>query len=121
MQFRILTYVYKCLHHLAPIYLENLICVYEPGCALRSTDCNYTLVEYVPRRKFGGQSFSVAGPCLWNDIPAHIKESASLQVFQKLLNTQSSFCKPFLLGYLVKGFDDFDLVLYKHQSLLLLM
>ena len=91
LHFRILTYVYKSLHHLAPIYLENLISAYRPGRALRSAGGN-TLVRRVPRKKIGGQSFFTAGPNLWNSIPQSIRDSPSLQVFKRTLKTYLFKC-----------------------------
>ena len=89
LYFRILTYVYKCLNHLAPIYLEDLLSLYKPVRALRSADSKCTLVKHVSRKRIGGQSFFIAGPFLWNDIPDCIRESSSSHVFRKLLKTHS--------------------------------
>ena len=39
------------------------------------------------RQTFASRSFSVAGPTLWNRLPNHIKDSNSIDIFNKNLKT----------------------------------
>jgi len=44
----------------------------------------------VPKAKcvtFGDRAFSVAGPKLWNSLPAHIKQAENFIAFRKALKT----------------------------------
>ena len=55
--------------------------------SLRS--CSNKLLQ-VPRSKlksYGDRRFSVAGPKLWNSIPASLRNAASLNSFKKHLKT----------------------------------
>ena len=69
IEYKILTLVYKTLHGLAPIYLTELLRYSVRTRQLHSRGCN---VLQVPRihNKYGERSFSVAGPILWNKLPA---------------------------------------------------
>ena len=69
INFKILTLTYKCLHNLAPIYLEELIKPYNPVRNLRSSD---QLLLEVPKTRlkiYGDRSFTKAAPTLWNSLP----------------------------------------------------
>ena len=75
--FKLLCYVYKCIHDLAPSYLSELIAI------RRDHDLSLT----VPRRStmIGDRAFSSAGPRLWNALPAELKLSNSLDCFKSKL------------------------------------
>ena len=75
--FKLLCYVYKCLHDLAPSYLSDLI-------AIRRA---YDLTLVVPRSstQIGDRAFSQAGPRLWNALPADIRTINNLNTFKSQL------------------------------------
>ena len=75
--FKVLCYVYKCLHDLAPSYLSDLILV------RRDDDCTLS----VPRcsSQIGDRAFSVAGPRLWNALPVDIRTINNLDRFKSQL------------------------------------
>ena len=90
IKFKMLLFVYKCLHGMAPSYLAELITLSSnPRYALRSGD-NLTLA--VPRtglKTFGNRAFSSAGPVLWNDLPVFIRNAPSLSQFKSQLKTHN--------------------------------
>ena len=87
IQFRILTYVYKCLHDTAPLYLQDLLQIYTPARPLRSAADTSVLVSKNALKKVGEQAFQHAGPNLWNSIPSEIRNSPSLKCFKTKLKT----------------------------------
>jgi hypothetical protein len=87
VQFKILMHTYKALHEQAPGYISDMLTVYQPRRTLRSMD-SVTLV--VPRGRtstFGERTFQCSAAKLWNALPAHIRESKTLNSFKKLLKT----------------------------------
>lgn len=90
VHFKILLYVFKCLHGLAHSYLFELLHLYSPPRSLRSADLQ------VPRRRLrGDRAFSVAAPQLWNNLPLNVRISPSLSIFKTSLKTQ----------FLLSGFE----------------
>ena len=75
--FKLLCYVYKSIHDLAPAYLSELIVVRR----------EYDLSLSVPRcaGKSGDRAFSTAGPRLWNALPADIRLITTLDKFKSQL------------------------------------
>ena len=87
INFKILLFVFKSRHGLAPSYISDLLKPYVPTRSLRSA--GKMLLE-VPKSKLvnrGDRAFSVAAPKLWNELPLHIKQSPSLSVFKTRLKT----------------------------------
>ena len=87
IHFRILLFTFKSLNGMTPPYLSELLHPYTPNRPLRSAD---QLLLNVPRTKSklrGGRCFSVAAPTLWNDLPLHIRQAATLPAFKSLLKT----------------------------------
>lgn len=87
IEFRILTLVYKCLTNQAPQYLIDLIRVrqFTRSTRLSSRDDIILVVPNTKRSTFASRSFSVTGPRLWNSLPLCIKQSNTLNQFQRLL------------------------------------
>ena len=88
IDFKILVQTFKALQDQSPIYLKELLEVYEPKRNLRSMNSSKQLV--VPRCKtatYGDRSFSSAAPKLWNALPSGIKDSKTLEVFKKSVKT----------------------------------
>ena len=84
--FKIVLYVYKCLHDMAPAYLSDHINFVNHGKSLRSKDLG---VLYVPRSRIntGDRAFSICGPRIWNKLPIHIQKAPTLEAFKKKLKT----------------------------------
>ena len=87
VEFKVLLYVYKALHGLAPIYLTELLHQYIPTRSLRSSTQHLLEVPSYRLDTFGGRAFATAGPVLWNALPGAIKTAASVDIFKKQLKT----------------------------------
>ncbi len=87
IQFKILVYVYKCLHSLAPDYLSELLLPSTVTYATRSSLDRSLL--HIPRTRTvtGDRAFHAAAPRLWNNLPRNIREAPTLHVFKSLLKT----------------------------------
>ena len=86
--FKTLTIVFKCIHELAPQYLQDLINLHRPSRNLRSGNGHMLLT--VPRSRtvrYGHRIFSCRGPLLWNQLPEEIRLETSLEKFKKRLKT----------------------------------
>ena len=87
IDFKILLLVFKSLHGLAPLYLGELLQLRTATRSLRSAN---QLILEVPRSRLktrGDRAFSVAGPRLWNSLPAHVRLSESVDTFKSRLKT----------------------------------
>ena len=85
--YKILLLVYKAINGLSPSYISNLLSFCSSSYSFRS--CSNKLLQ-VPRTKlksYGDQRFSIAGPKLWNSIPASLRNADSLNSFKKHLKT----------------------------------
>lgn len=84
---KIILFVFKCLHGLAPQYLSDLLVPYTPFRSLRSADQALLVVPKTKRKSRGDRAFAVAAPRLWNELPLHIRLTESLPVFKSRLKT----------------------------------
>ena len=75
--FKILCYVFKCIHGLAPTYLSDLIVI--------SRDSNLYLKVPRCQSKIGDRAFSVAGPRLWNALPVDLRLVDTVERFKSKL------------------------------------
>ena len=85
--YKILLLVYKAINGFSPSYISNLLSFCSSSYSLRS--CSNKLLQ-VPRSKlksYGDRRFSIAGPKLWNSIPASLRNADSLNSFKKHLKT----------------------------------
>lgn len=86
INYKIALLVFKCLHGLAPLYLCSLITKRIAPRSLRSSEQLLCVVP--PGNLMAGQrAFSKAGPKLWNNLPAHIRNCDKLEPFKSLLKT----------------------------------
>jgi len=82
---KVATIVHKCLNGRAPVYLSSdLQYTSQRRTGMRSASA--ALLE-VPRSwtAIGGWSFSIAGPWIWNTLPASVRDTNSSLRFRKLL------------------------------------
>ena len=87
IHFKILLFVFKSLHGLAPPYISELLVPYVPTRSLRSAN---KMLLVIPRSNLvnrGDRAFSVAAPKLWNQLPLRIKQAPSLSIFKTRLKT----------------------------------
>ena len=86
IKFKILCFAYKCRTGTAPPYISELLVEHQPARTLRSASSeNFKIPK--TRTHTGSQAFSYTAPKLWNDLPLHIKLSASFGGFKKALKT----------------------------------
>jgi len=78
MDFKLAVFVYKTLHGLAPPYVsDDCLLVAEVGRRLRSADAR-TLCRTADQ--FGDRSFAMAGPRVWNSLPAPLRDTNSTRI-----------------------------------------
>ena len=88
--YRIATYVYKCLHDLAPSYLKELIIIRTGRTGLRSSSNTMGILLDIPltkRRTFKDRSFAVAAPVTWNSLPSSLHCINNYDNFKRKLKT----------------------------------
>jgi len=87
INFKILVLTYKCIHGLAPAYLQSLVTVKTNTRNLRSSS---QLLLLQPRFKLlsaGHRAFYYCAPLLWNKLPSVLQSSPSIDVFKSNLKT----------------------------------
>ena len=87
IKFKILIITFKVLHGQAPPYIFNLLEPYCPARTLCSSNRNLLYKPVFNLKTYGGRSFSIAAPTLWNILPTTIKNSSSLDSFKRRLKT----------------------------------
>ena len=78
------TFVYKCIHDLAPSYLLDPI-DFQHGRQLRSLDQMKLPVAKVRTSIVTRSSFSVRGPKVWNELPLDVNNCETLETFKRKL------------------------------------
>ncbi|PIK60387.1 hypothetical protein BSL78_02685 [Apostichopus japonicus] len=92
INFKILLLTFKCIHGLAPVYLQNLIRDYTPRCCLRSSSKSLLVTPPVCTKSYGSRSFQFSSAVLWNDLSIKVKEAQSVTSFKSLLKTHLFSC-----------------------------
>ena len=90
IQYKILCITHRCLYHIAPDYLKNLLVRNKPsGRTLRSqkSTSNKLIVPYTKLKTFAAGSFSVKSPELWNELSEDITCTVDIVQFKKKLKT----------------------------------
>lgn len=84
--YKIASLAFKCVHRIAPDYLNNLVKPYQPTRQLRSSD---SCLLSVPnrRKKYGMRSFSFSAPTIWNSLPKDLRQCNDGKAFHKKLKT----------------------------------
>ena len=85
IQFKICTFVFRCLNDGQPSYLSSLL-FSDSVKHLRSNNTNKLKVPGI-RTRFGARAFSISGPTLWNLLPANLRVAKNISSFRKLLKT----------------------------------
>ena len=95
IEFKILLLTFKAIHGLAPKYLTDALSVQKPSrYSLRSSNTINLVTPMAKRKTMGDRAFAVAGPRLWNKLPAHIKSCTMVEQFKAKLKAHlfSSLC-----------------------------
>ena len=89
IQYKVLLLVYKCIHKIVPIYLQELISVnsYDRVGLCSSQDDFKLYIPRVIRETFANRSFKVVGPRWWNNLPIDMQRATSVSTFKKQLKT----------------------------------
>jgi hypothetical protein len=87
IQFKILLLCYRIQNEMAPGYLCDLLKPYHQERTLRSSTKFLLHVPKTKLKRYGDRAFSSVAPVLWNNLPADIKDSATLPSFKKSLKT----------------------------------
>ena len=85
--FKIAVIIFKALHGSAPDYITELIKPYTPSRSLRSSN---KLLLFKPRFNlltYGGRSFTMAAPSVWNSLPLELSSCCSRSPFKSKLKT----------------------------------
>jgi hypothetical protein len=75
--FKILLFVFKFFHNLAPFYIENVLNISNRG--------EFILKVQRTSTKYGDRAFSNCAPKLWNALPLSLRASSSLGYFKSHL------------------------------------
>ena len=71
-----------------PSYLSDLLTLYTPNRALRSSGDTMRLNrQEMNLMKCGERAFMSVGPRMWNKLPLNIREAPTLAQFKSLLKT----------------------------------
>ena len=89
--YKILFLTFKVLNGTAPLYLNDLIEKYIPVRMFRSESYSLLRVTRSHTAMYRKKSFRASTHRLWNELPNHIKLTATRDIFCKLLKTH--LCK----------------------------
>jgi len=88
IDYKILLMVFKARSKEAPSYLESLLQPYtSQKSGMRVTGRPDLAQPKAKGKTYGHRSFRVAGPTLWNAIPAEVRNSTTVAIFKKRLKT----------------------------------
>ena len=85
--FKIAVITFKALHGAAPSYITDLIKPYTPGRLLRSSNQLLLSTSKFNLKTYGGRSFTIAAPSVWNTLPFELRSCNSLSSFKSKLKT----------------------------------
>ena len=86
--YKVATIMYKCLHNIAPAYLTEMVISELPHTRnLRSTQRGLLYMTKSRTEFVYSGSFKSMGPCIWNTLPANVKDSYNIDVFKSRLMT----------------------------------
>ena len=93
VHFKVAVLVFKCLHRCAPDYLSSCLVIHRPRRTLRGSSSPVVSLELgMARTGVGRGAWAVAGPRIWNNLPAAVRDqSLTLIGFQSLL-LEHLFC-----------------------------
>ena len=81
INFKLLLFVYKALHGLAPDYLSEMLLVYEPGRPLRSSTSTLLAVPQSRTKTFGETGFSRCAPSYRNSLLEDLRGTKNIDIF----------------------------------------
>ena len=87
IRYKLLLITYKCVHDLAPSYLQNLIEVYLPKRDLRSNTLSLLTRPFTRSHYCQNSAFSYVAPMIWNSLPNNVRCVNSISIFKSRLKT----------------------------------
>ena len=87
IEYKLCLLVFKALHGLAPVYLQELVQVSKQSRNLRSNSLCLLQVPKSSTAKYGDRAFSHAGPSLWNKLPVQCRNAKTITTFKSRLKT----------------------------------
>jgi len=87
IKFKVALLTYKALNNMAPKYLSDMLTLYTPPRALRSSSQHRLAEPNFKLSSFGGRSFACTAPRLWNSLPTSLKNCTTVLEFRKHLKT----------------------------------
>ena len=79
--------VYKAINGFSPSYISNLLSFYSSSYSLRSSSNKLLQAPRSNLKSYGDRRFSIAGPKLWNSLPVSLRNTDSLNSFEKHIKT----------------------------------
>ena len=90
IRFKVLLFVFKAIHGIAPSYISDLIFV-KPNSSYNFRSSSAGILLAFPARKtkrtLGDRSFSVAALTLWNELPRELRDLEDFKSFKQKLKT----------------------------------
>ena len=84
IKYKLLTCItHKALHGKAPKYIMDLLMPYNPTRTLRSSGKNFLQKPQFNLTTYGGRSFVVGAPTLWNMLPIDLRSCTTTDTFNK--------------------------------------
>ena len=87
IEYKIIMMTFKALNGLAPQYIEDLVTKYQPSRNLRSMNAGKLVQPPHKNDAYGGRSFEVVAPMLWNGLTPSLRRITSLPVMKTSLKT----------------------------------
>ena len=87
IMYKINLITFKALNDIGPLYIKEILTYYEPTRVLRSSSQCLLNVPNFRLATFGGRSFYVQAPILWNALPFELRTLNSLSIFKSKLKT----------------------------------
>ena len=88
INFKLATIMYKCINNIALAYLLEMVISQLPHTRrLRSTHRGLLYTTKSRTEFVHSGSFKSMGPCIWNTLPANIKNSNNIDIFKTRLKT----------------------------------
>ena len=79
---------FSAINDSGPAYLSELLHVYTPSCALRSSsDTRMLKTQQYKRKTHGFRTFSCFGPHIWNSFPQDLRHCSTLSSFKTKLKS----------------------------------
>ena len=86
--YKLLLLVFKAPHNTGPLYLRDLLHVYQPRRSLRSSSQGLLLKIPSSRLKsYGDRYFSFAGSTEWNKLPLEVRSCCTVSSFKSAWKT----------------------------------